>query len=71
MYLAVALIVGIIAVLAVSFYYEIQQSNGQTNPDSIPVATVIVTAVVTVTVPPSTTTCSNNQTNLSNQTVTC
>jgi hypothetical protein len=71
MYIAIALIAGIIAVLAVTFYYEIQLDNGQRNADAIPVATVFVTAVVTVTEHASTDTCLNNQTMLSNQTGPC
>jgi len=71
MYIAIALIAGIIAVLAVTFYYEAQLNNGQTNAEAIPVATVFVTAVVTVTEHASTTTCSNNETMLSNQTGPC
>jgi hypothetical protein len=71
MYIAIALIAGLIAVLAVAFYYEIQLNNGQEDAGTIPVETVFVTAVVTVTVNPSTTTCGNNQTMLSNQTGPC
>ncbi len=71
MYIAIALIAGIIAVLAVAFYYETQLDNGQVNANAIPVATVFVTAVVTVTAIASTSTCPNNQTMLSNQTGPC
>ena len=71
MYIAIALISGIIVVLAVTFYYEIQLDNGQRNVNALPIATVFVTAVVTVTEHASTFSCSGNQTMLSNQTGPC
>jgi len=71
MYIAIALIAGIIAVLAVTFYYDIQINGNQKNVGPIPVATVFVTTVVTVKQHASTTTCSNNETMLSNQTGPC
>jgi len=70
-YIAIALIAGIIVVLAAAFYYDFQISNGHQNDNAIPVATVFVTTVVTVTEQASAITCSNNQTILSNQTNSC
>lgn len=70
-YLAIALIAGIVAILAVSFYYEIQVTKS--NPGGkvvVPVVTVTATKVVVVTVGPSTT-CSTNQTTSTNSSSPC
>jgi hypothetical protein len=72
MYIAVALIAGLIAVLAVAFYYN-SQLNSTVNKNNVsePVATLFVTTVVTVTENASITTCPNNQTMLTNETGPC
>jgi len=71
-YIAVALIAGIIAVLAVSFYYDIQINSNSPSRDKVAVAVVTVTATKIVYVKASSTTvCSTNQTSALNSTVTC
>ncbi len=71
-YIALALIAGIIAVLAVSFYYEIQLSAGSSSKATGNIPVVTVTATVVVIVPPAnTTTCTNNETSSVNTTLPC
>jgi len=70
-YITIALVVGIIAVLAVSFYYEFQLSHGEPNDKMVvPVVTVTATKIVIVT-QSVVNTCSSNQTSGGNQTSTC
>jgi hypothetical protein len=69
-YIALALIVGIIAILAFTFYYEIQLSNNAANDKvSIPVVTVTATKIVYVNASSPATTCSNETSG--NSTVSC
>jgi hypothetical protein len=64
-YIAIALIAGLIAVLAFSFYYEIQLSAGQPNKDvAVPIVTVTATKIVIVTAVNSTS-CNSTFTNSS------
>ncbi len=48
-YITAALVAGIIAVLAFSFYYEIQISNGSNDRVAVPVVTVTATKIVIIT----------------------
>ena len=68
-FIAAALIAGLIAVLAFSFYYEIELSAGQpANDQVVPVVTVTATKIVIVTAVDNSTSCSTNSTN---STTTC
>jgi hypothetical protein len=67
-FIAIALIAGIIAVLAVSFYYEFQ--SGTSDKAVVPVVTVTATKVVVVVVGNSTT-CTANQSSTGNSTSPC
>lgn len=67
-YVAIALIIGIIGLLAISFYYEFETSTSSAKA-SIPVVTVTATKIVYVNA--STPTCAGNETSIGNSTTTC
>jgi len=70
-FITAALVAGIIAVLAFSFYYEIQISGSSaSNRVGVPVVTVTATKIVIIT-QAVVTSCSTNQTSAANQTTTC